>query len=169
MTNFIPSEFISIFFFPCPPDSNIQIGTLQLCPGHSRRSYREQGDKRRGNSSMRGVAKPVRQKHRLIDDTFNSREFATGDEKYNKRCPAVLGQELCIKSWYSWGAALCPCVPRIGNMSVLYQSRTAQGRRRILLVAGPYWPMMTFVTLPSILGLTMIVSRSGLLHGGSFI
>ena len=109
-----------------------------------------------------------------------------GDAKYNKRFPHVLGQENCVVSWHGWGAACCPCTckfcfrrmmhhtrnsytlsaARVGNMSVLLETREADGRRKLWLVAGPYWPMMLFISLPSILGLSLIVSESGLLQQG---
>jgi len=115
---------------------------------------------------MASKAQRPSRRHSNREPVVLRREFATGDAKYNKRFPHVLGQENCVVSWHGWGAACCPCTSRVGNMSVLLETREADGRRKLWLVAGPYWPMMLFISLPSILGLSLIVSESGLLQQG---
>lgn len=69
-------------------------------------------------------------------------EYATGGAKYD----------------WVWPTVLCPCGRRVGNMNVLCEVDTDQPDRRwILCVVGPYWPMMVFVTFPTIIITSIIV------------
>lgn len=81
----------------------------------------------------------------LVNDIQEDRNraFATGDPKYNTECPA----------------AMCPCGERIGNMVVLHESESELGRS-LWVVAGPFWPVMVFFTLPAVIGLSYLVSST---------
>jgi len=91
----------------------------------------------------------------IDDDECGNRAFATGDPKYDTECPG----------------AVCPCAERIGNMSVLLESAdpTLGGARRLWIVAGPYWPMMLFFTLPAILGLSIFVTSTLLVNENQYL
>lgn len=49
---------------------------------------------------------------------------------------------------------------RVGNMAVLKEGEErgedGESRRKLIIVAGPYWPMLMFVTYPLILGVSSV-------------
>mmetsp|Transcript_5810 Transcript_5810/g.13444 ORF Transcript_5810/g.13444 Transcript_5810/m.13444 type:complete len:306 (+) Transcript_5810:350-1267(+) len=99
-------------------------------------------DRPRERSLLGGLKKPDKKRlPKPID-----REYAVGDSKHNTLCPG----------------ALCPCAERIGNMSVLLDTVTPAGKRELLVVAGPYWPQMVLITIPVIIGSSVLVSLAGL-------
>ena len=54
--------------------------------------------------------------------------------------------------------ACCSLCPKIGNMTPLLSTTNKHtGIRRIWLMVGPFWPVMTFVTCPLILGISFLL------------
>ena len=53
-------------------------------------------------------------------------------------------------------ASVCHAVGagRVGNMAVLRQTREDNGRPKLQVVMGPFWPFVLFCTLPLILGVS---------------
>lgn len=73
----------------------------------------------------RRIRVPDRRPFKVIENSdhtiVESKIYATGDQKYNTRCPALL----------------CPCFERIGNMIILLRMENSP-----FIVAGPFWPFM---------------------------
>jgi hypothetical protein len=47
---------------------------------------------------------------------------------------------------------------RLGNMPVLWSTRTSDGRTKLKCIVGPFWPCLVFVTYPLILGCSTVVA-----------
>lgn len=47
---------------------------------------------------------------------------------------------------------------RLGNMSVLWSTRTSDGRTKLHCLVGPFWPCLAFVTYPLVFGCSLVVA-----------
>lgn len=54
---------------------------------------------------------------------------------------------------------LCSCLGagRVGNMVILKEGKTSEGKRRLDVVMGPYWPCAIMITFPLIVGLSLLI------------
>lgn len=86
---------------------------------------------------------------------YNKLRHGFGDE-----CGKAMNEEKMPCGCCSAIVCMALGAGRVGNMAVLRerQERAEDGetKRRLLIVAGPYWPMLIFVTYPLILGVSTV-------------
>ena len=79
-------------------------------------------------------------------------EFATGSLKEL--------DEDCLDAMVCYDTEGNRRFKRVGNFTVLWEERLANGRRKLHCVVGPYWKVMVFITTPLVTVVPLILCFS---------